>query len=104
MSPRRRSLSRGSPAIDRNRPGRLGRLPPRCRAVPPRRRLIFREEPMGLTRILTAVAFAAGAAAPAVGQQADLANSHLVGKFQNPTIVTDPGQWPKKFQEAPQLA
>src|SRR3984893_5694339 len=40
----------------------------------------------------------------AVAQQADLSQSGLVGKLENPTIVTDPAQWPKKFGEAPALA
>jgi peptide/nickel transport system substrate-binding protein len=40
----------------------------------------------------------------AVAQQPDLAQSGLVGKLENPTIVTDPAQWPKKFGEAPALA
>jgi len=39
----------------------------------------------------------------AVAQQ-DLSQSGLVGKLENPTIVTDPAQWPKKFGEAPALA
>jgi peptide/nickel transport system substrate-binding protein len=30
--------------------------------------------------------------------------SGLVGKLENPTIITDPAQWPKTFQEAPALA
>ena len=40
----------------------------------------------------------------ATAQQADLAQSGLVGELENPTIVTDPAQWPKKFHEAPTLA
>ncbi|GAC1336097.1 MAG: ABC transporter substrate-binding protein [Bradyrhizobium sp.] len=40
----------------------------------------------------------------AVAQQPDLSQSGLVGKLENPTIVTDPAQWPKKFGEAPALA
>jgi peptide/nickel transport system substrate-binding protein len=39
----------------------------------------------------------------AVAQQPDLSQSGLVGKLENPTIVTDPAQWPKKFGEAPAL-
>ena len=35
---------------------------------------------------------------------ADLSQSGLVGQLENPTILTDPAQWPKKFQEAPELA
>ena len=34
----------------------------------------------------------------------DLSQSGLVGKLENPTIITDPAQWPKKFGEAPALA
>jgi peptide/nickel transport system substrate-binding protein len=40
----------------------------------------------------------------AVAQQPDLSQSGLVGKLENPTIITDPAQWPKKFGEAPALA
>jgi peptide/nickel transport system substrate-binding protein len=36
--------------------------------------------------------------------QTDLSQSGLVGKLENPTIITDPAQWPKKFGEAPALA
>ena len=36
--------------------------------------------------------------------QTDLSQSGLVGKLENPTIVTDPAQAPKKFGEAPALA
>src|SRR3979490_584107 len=39
----------------------------------------------------------------AIAQQPDLSQSGLVGKLENPTIVTDPAQWPKKFGEAPAL-
>jgi peptide/nickel transport system substrate-binding protein len=44
------------------------------------------------------LAGAAGAAA-----QSDLSQSGLVGKLENPAIVTDPAQWPKQFHEAPTL-
>jgi peptide/nickel transport system substrate-binding protein len=40
----------------------------------------------------------------AIAQQPDLSQSGLVGKLENPTIITDPAQWPKKFGEAPALA
>jgi peptide/nickel transport system substrate-binding protein len=40
----------------------------------------------------------------ALAQQPDLSQSGLVGKLENPTIVTDPAQVPKKFGEAPALA
>src|SRR3981081_3475897 len=40
----------------------------------------------------------------AIAQQPDLSQSGLVGKLENPTIITDPAQWPKKFGEAPELA
>src|SRR3954447_17855254 len=43
-------------------------------------------------------------AGTALAQQPDLSQSGLVGKLENPTIVTDPAQWPKKFGEAPALA
>src|SRR3981189_236221 len=50
---------------------------------------------MALTLLLSSVAAA---------QQPDLSQSGLVGKLENPTIITDPAQWPKKFGEAPALA
>jgi peptide/nickel transport system substrate-binding protein len=40
----------------------------------------------------------------AAAAQTDLSQSGLVGKLENPTIITDPAQWPKKFGEAPALA
>jgi peptide/nickel transport system substrate-binding protein len=40
----------------------------------------------------------------ATAQQPDLSQSGLVGKLENPTIITDPAQWPKQFSEAPALA
>jgi peptide/nickel transport system substrate-binding protein len=40
----------------------------------------------------------------ASAQQPDLSQSGLVGKLENPTIITDPAQWPKQFSEAPALA
>src|SRR3979490_3636213 len=40
----------------------------------------------------------------AIAEQRDLSQSGLVGKLENPTILTDPAQWPKKFGEAPALA
>ncbi len=59
---------------------------------------------MRLMRTLAAVALLCGTALPAAAQQQGLADSGLVGKFENPTIITDPAQWPTKFHEAPQLA
>ena len=50
---------------------------------------------IALTVLLSGVASA---------QQPDLSQSGLVGKLENPTIVTDPAQWPKQFNEAPALA
>jgi peptide/nickel transport system substrate-binding protein len=48
-----------------------------------------------------AVAFAAG---PVLGQGATgLSASGLVGKLEGATLVLDPAQWPKKFQESPKL-
>ena len=43
-------------------------------------------------------------AGAALAQQPDLSQSGLVGKLEDPTIVTDPAQWPKQFHEAPALA
>src|SRR5258708_30114167 len=40
----------------------------------------------------------------AAAQPVDLSQSGLVGKLENPTIIIDPAQWPKKFSEAPALA
>ena len=56
--------------------------------------------------------FAALAASPAamdlirstMAKAADLGGSGLVGELQGPTMITDPAQWPKKFNEAPMLA
>src|SRR5260370_29769006 len=50
--------------------------------------------------IALSILFASAAAA----QQPDLSQSGLVGNLENPTILTDPAQWPKQFQEAPALA
>ena len=58
---------------------------------------------MKLTCTLVA-AMLCWAMAPALAQQQGLADSGLVGKFENPTIVTDSAQWPKQFHEAPELA
>ena len=43
-------------------------------------------------------------AGTAFAQRPDLSQSGLVGKLEDPTIVSDPAQWPKQFHEAPQLA
>jgi peptide/nickel transport system substrate-binding protein len=43
-------------------------------------------------------------AGAALAQQPDLSQSGLVGKLEDPTIVTDPAQRPKQFHEAPDLA
>jgi peptide/nickel transport system substrate-binding protein len=40
----------------------------------------------------------------AAAQQPDLSQSGLVGKLENPTIITDTAQWPKQFGEAPGLS
>ena len=42
-------------------------------------------------------------AGPVLAQQ-DLSQSGLVGKLENPAIITDAAQWPKKLNEAPALA
>lgn len=52
---------------------------------------------------LILIALTVLASSAAVAQQPDLSQSGLVGKLENPTIVTDPAQWPKKFGEAPAL-
>ena len=49
---------------------------------------------IALTVLISGAAFA----------QQDLSQSGLVGKLENPTIITDTAQWPKKFGEAPALA
>ena len=51
--------------------------------------------------LIAATMVLAGAAA---AQQPDLSQSGLVGKLENPAIVADPAQWPKTFNEAPELA
>lgn len=43
-------------------------------------------------------------AGSAAAQQPDLSQSGLVGQLENPTILTEPAQVPKQFQEAPALA
>ena len=43
-------------------------------------------------------------AGPVAAQQPDISQSGLVGRLENPTIVTDVAQWPRQFQEAPDLA
>jgi peptide/nickel transport system substrate-binding protein len=53
---------------------------------------------------LILIALTALLSSAAVAQQPDLSQSGLVGKLENPAIVTDPAQWPKKFGEAPALA
>src|SRR6478735_6855754 len=59
----------------------------------------MRENAMRLALIALTVLFSGAAYA-----QQDLSQSGLVGKLENPTIITDPAQWPKKFGEAPALA
>ena len=56
--------------------------------------------PIAMTFAAAISLFAAAAAA----QTSDLTESGLVGQLENPTIVTDPAQWPKTFHEAPALA
>lgn len=56
--------------------------------------------PIAMTLAAAISLFAAAAAA----QTSDLTESGLVGQLENPTIVTDPAQWPKTFHEAPALA
>jgi peptide/nickel transport system substrate-binding protein len=51
--------------------------------------------------LIAAAMLLAGAAA---AQQPDLSQSGLVGNLENPAIVTDTAQWPKTFNEAPELA
>ena len=56
--------------------------------------------------------FATLAASPAamellnstLSRAADLSASGLVGEIQGPTMIVDPAQWPKTFNEAPMLA
>jgi peptide/nickel transport system substrate-binding protein len=59
--------------------------------------------------MLSSVAAASAApellrAAIAEAQQTTLAQSGLVGEIQGPTMILDPAQWPKTFNEAPMLA
>jgi peptide/nickel transport system substrate-binding protein len=42
-------------------------------------------------------------AGPASAQGAKL-GAHLIGKLEGPEVITDPAQFPKRFNEAPQLA
>src|SRR5437763_2137984 len=54
--------------------------------------------------ILFAVTALLAGSAIAAAQQPDLSKSGLVGKLENPAIITDPAQFPKSFKEAPTLA
>ncbi len=56
-----------------------------------------------LARLALGAALAIGAASQASAQSA-LSQSGLIGKSEGITIITDPAQWPKTFNEAPQLA
>ena len=56
-----------------------------------------------LARLLLGAALVIGTAA-AASAQTSLNQSGLVGTPEGITIVTDPAQWPKTFNEAPQLA
>ncbi|NJO32226.1 MAG: hypothetical protein HC869_02990, partial [Rhodospirillales bacterium] len=56
-----------------------------------------------LARLLLGAALVIGTAA-AASAQTSLSQSGLVGTPEGITIVTDPAQWPKTFNEAPQLA
>ncbi|MCL5942153.1 MAG: ABC transporter substrate-binding protein, partial [Actinobacteria bacterium] len=48
---------------------------------------------------------AATAAKPTTAAQAaEKPGRQLIGKYEGPTIITDPAQYPKTFKEAPQLA
>lgn len=47
--------------------------------------------------------WAAALLAGTASAQQDLSQSGLVGQLEGPTIITDPAQWPKTFQEAPML-
>jgi len=48
---------------------------------------------------------ATAAAKPtAAAQAAEKPGRQLIGKYEGPTIITDPAQHPKTFKEAPQLA
>src|SRR6185312_10409275 len=53
-------------------------------------------------RIALALLLAGSSAAMA--QHAELRSSGLVGKLEASELVTDPAQWPKHFQQAPDLA
>jgi peptide/nickel transport system substrate-binding protein len=38
------------------------------------------------------------------GAQGTKPGAHLIGKLEGPELITDPAQFPKRFNEAPQLA
>jgi peptide/nickel transport system substrate-binding protein len=64
---------------------------------------------MKLTRRQVTTLMGASAGAALVGNEAawaqtSLSQSGLVGDLQGPSIIEDPAQWPKAFQEAPMLA
>jgi peptide/nickel transport system substrate-binding protein len=52
---------------------------------------------------LLAISAAPVPAAPA-GAQGMKSGAHLIGKLEGPEVITDPAQFPKRFNEAPQLA
>lgn len=54
--------------------------------------------------LIGALALAALSAAASAQQGGALQQSGLVGKLEGPAMITDPAQWPKKFNEAPMLA
>src|ERR1700676_3876136 len=75
-------------------------MPSQRGAVAPRRGLNHKENAMGSILLALTVLLSG----TALAQQPDLSQSGLVGKLENPAIIPDPAQWPKKFGEAPALA
>ncbi len=97
------ALPRRAAGLARGRAGQFQRLPSRRRAHAHRRRLNNQGRnamrPILIAAVVMLLAGAAAAQQPPTSRQ-----SGLVGQLENPTIVTDPAQWPKQFQEAPELA
>ena len=57
-----------------------------------------------MRRLWTGLLAVAALSLPAAHAQNAFEQSGLVGQLEIPTIIADPAQWPKHFQEAPQLA
>jgi peptide/nickel transport system substrate-binding protein len=59
---------------------------------------------VGLVSLALVTGVAYKSMMPPEAQAAEKAGAALIGKLEGPEVVTDPSQWPKSFNEAPQLA